>query len=90
MDRFDVDWFATAGATAERQMTVKIANASPTLHPNLVVYDAGKTQIGAASNTTAGGDLTYSFKAPKGRIYLRVADHYTGDKGDYVLTIAPQ
>lgn len=90
MDKFDVDVFQVAGAKVDRQMKVTFANGSATLHPNVTVYDAGKTQIGSTSNTTAGGDLTYTFKAPKGPIYLRVADHYSGDKGDYTLTIAPQ
>ena len=91
MDKNDVDMFSIAGASSgERTLTVTIANASATLHPNVVVYDAGKTQIGNAQNTTAGGDLIYSFKAPKGPVYVRVSDHFAQDGGDYALTIAPQ
>lgn len=90
MDRHDVDLFSIAGAPAERQMTVTVANNSATLHPTVIVYDAVKTQIGASSNTTAGGDVNFSFKAPKGPVYVRVADHYTGAAGNYTLTISPQ
>ena len=90
MDKDDVDMFSIAGGATERVMKVTIANASTTLRPNVVAYDAAKTQIGSANNTTAGGDVTYSFKAPKGPMYLRVGDYYSGEKGDYALTIAPQ
>ena len=90
MDKHDVDLFQVAGANVDRQMTVTVTNASATLRPNLAVYDASKTQIGSADNTTAGGNLTYSFKATKGPIYLRVADHYSSASGDYTLSIAPQ
>lgn len=90
MDRFDVDLFSVAGANAERQMTVTIANNSATLRPSVVVYDAAKTQIASGNNSTAGGDATVSFKAPKGPVYVRVADHYTSAAGNYTLTIAPQ
>jgi hypothetical protein len=90
MDKNDVDVFSTEGASGERTMTVTIANGSTTLHPHVVVYDAGKTELGGTQNTTAGGDLSYSFKAPKGPVYIRVSDHYTSDGGAYTLTIAPQ
>jgi hypothetical protein len=90
MDKNDVDVFSIAGASGERTMSVTIANGSATLHPNVVVYDAAKTQVGATSNTTPGGDVAYSFKAPKGLVYVRVADHYSGGSGDYTLTIAAQ
>ncbi|MEQ1865498.1 MAG: hypothetical protein ABL996_12730 [Micropepsaceae bacterium] len=91
MDKNDVDVFSIAGAaTGERAMTVTIANGSTTLHPHVEVYDAAKTRIGGTENTTAGGDLSYAFKAPKGPVYVRVSDHYASDRGDYTLTIAPQ
>ena len=90
MDRNDVDMYAIAGASGERTLTVTITNASATLHPHVVVYDAGKTEIGSSYNSTAGGDLNYAFKAPKGPVYVRVSDHFTQDGGDYVLTVAPQ
>jgi hypothetical protein len=91
MDKNDVDVFSVAGGTTnERAMTVTIANGSTTLHPHVEVYDAAKTRIGGTENTTAGGDLSYAFKAPKGPIYVRVSDHYASDGGNYTLTIAPQ
>lgn len=90
MDKHDVDMFAIAGGGGERAMTLTLANRSATLRPAVLVFDAAKTQIGSAANTTAGGDVTYSFKAPAGPVYVRVADYYSGDKGDYTLTIGPQ
>ncbi len=90
MDKDDVDYYSIAGTGAERQMTVTITNGSTTLHPRVAVYDAAKTDLGVTQNTTAGGDLTYSFKAPKGPVYLRVSDYYAQTGGDYTLTIAPQ
>ncbi len=55
MDKDDVDIFHVEGAgDAERSVTVKIANASTTLHPNVVVYDDSKTEIASNRNTTAG------------------------------------
>jgi hypothetical protein len=91
MDKYDADLFSIAGAaTGERKMKVTIANASATLHPRLTVYDAAKTQIGLTQNATAGGDVSFSFKAPQGPVYLRVNDYYSESGGDYVLTIAPE
>lgn len=91
MDKNDVDVFSIPGSTdGERQMTVTIANASTTLHPHLVVYSASKTEIGGTYNETAGGDVTYTFKAPKGPVYARISDHYSSSGGAYTLTIAPQ
>lgn len=90
MDKNDIDFFVIPGAASERTMTVTLANGSAALHPSLVIYDATKTQIGSQYNSTAGGDVTYTFKAPKGPIYVRVSDHYSGDAGAYTLTVAPQ
>ena len=90
MDKNDVDFFVVPGAANERSMTVTLTNGSATLRPNVAIYDAAKTQISSQSNTTAGGDVTYSFKAPNGPVYIRVADHYSGDAGAYTLTVAPQ
>lgn len=90
MDGNDIDIFRVEGASVERAMTVTIANGSATLHPNVVVYNAAKTEIGGTNNTTAGGDVSYSFKAPKGAVYVRIGDHYKSDGGAYTLTVAPQ
>jgi hypothetical protein len=91
MDPQDVDVFSIAGAAAAtRAMTVTIANGSTTLTPHVTVFDAQKTQIGGTQNTTAGGDVSYSFKAPKGPVYVRVDDYYKKASGDYTLTIAAE
>ncbi len=91
MDKDDVDIFHVEGAgDAERPVVVKIANASTTLHPNVVVYDDSKTEIGSSRNTTAGGDLTLPVKALKGGLYVRVSDYYAQSGGDYTLTVDRQ
>jgi hypothetical protein len=91
MDRHDVDVFSISGATSgERSLTLTIANGSTTLHPRLAVYDAGKTEIGSSYNATAGGDLSYSIKTPKGPVYFRICDHFLSDGGAYTFTVTPQ
>ena len=91
MDKDDVDYFVIDGAGGgDRALAVTIANKSVTLHPNAVVYDASKTEIGSAHNATAGGDLSYPFKATKGPIYVRVSDYYNQSSGDYTLAVQPQ
>ncbi len=89
MDKDDIDVFRVeGGGDAERPVTVKIANASTTLHPNVVVYDDSKTEVANSRNTTAGGDLTLPVKALKGGLYVRVSDYYAQSGGDYTLTVA--
>ena len=51
VDKDDVDFFVIDGASGgDSAMAVTIANKSTTLHPNVVVYDASKTEIGNAHN----------------------------------------
>ncbi len=91
MDKADVDYFVVDGAGAgERTLKLTIANSSPALHPGVHVYDANKTEITSARNTTAGGDLVLDFKSGPGPVYIRVADYYNSDAGDYTLTVKPQ
>ena len=91
MDKDDADFFSIPGTKdAGRAMTVTIANRSTTLHPNIVVYDASKTEIGNGHNATAGGDLSYAFKAGAGSVYVKVSDYYVQSGGTYTLIIAPQ
>jgi hypothetical protein len=89
MDKDDIDYFSVDGSGTDRAMTVTVANNSTTLHPNVVVYNAAKSEIGNAHTATAGGDLTFPFNA-KGAIFVRVSDYYNQSPGDYTLTIAPQ
>jgi hypothetical protein len=49
-------------------LRVALENRSTTLQPELVVYDVAKAQIGSARNTTAGGDVSYSFGPAKAAI----------------------
>lgn len=90
MDKGDADFYSIEGGTAERSMKVVIANGSATLHPTVRIYDASKTDIAHSENTTPGGDLTLSFKAPKGPVHVRVSDYYGNDAGAYTLTVSPE
>jgi hypothetical protein len=88
MDKDDVDFFSVSGLkNVDAELTVVIVNKSTTLHPNVVAYDASKTEIGSAHNSTAGGDLTFSFKASGGKAYVKVSDYYVQAGGDYTLAI---
>jgi hypothetical protein len=89
MDKDDVDFYFADGQ-GERQMTVRVANQSTTLHPNIVVFDGNKTEIGNQHNSTAGGDLSFTFKAPPGAVYVRLSDYYVQNGGEYALTIEVQ
>jgi hypothetical protein len=90
MDKADIDYFSFPGATTERNMKLTVSNASATLHPLVVLYDASKTEIARTQNTTAGGDLTVSFKAPKGTIHARISDYYGDSGGAYSLLLQPE
>jgi len=91
MDKADVDYFVVdASGAGERTLKITIANNSTALHPGVHVYDANKTEITSARNTTAGGDLVLDIKSGPGPIYIRVADYYNSDAGDYTLKVVPQ
>jgi hypothetical protein len=87
MDNNDVDYF-TVTSGDDGLMRATLQNRSTTLQPEVVVYDATKAQIGAAHNTTPGGDVSFNFKATKAAYYMRVRDYYTSAAGDYTLTVA--
>lgn len=90
MDSNDVDFFSIEGGDRENQMVVTIANNSTPLHPNVAIFDASKTEVGNQHNATAGGDVTYTFKAQSGAVYVRVSDYYSNGAGDYTLTVIRQ
>lgn len=86
MDAHDVDFYSAAGDGA-RDVKITLANKSATLHPRVVVYNAGKSEIGSSYNATAGGDVSYTIKAPPGAVYVRISDYYDKTSGAYELTI---
>jgi hypothetical protein len=79
-----------ASGDGERALTVRISNRSTTLHPNLVIYDASKSEISSAHNATPGGGLSHAFKVGPGPAYVRASDYYAKNGGGYTLTVAPQ
>jgi hypothetical protein len=89
MDKADEDFFSVKADAAESTLRVALENRSTTLQPEVVVYDAAKAQIGSARNTTAGGDVSYSFRTQANAVYyVRVRDYYRNAAGDYTLTVS--
>lgn len=69
-------------------ITVEIENRSTSLEPSLKLYNADKTFITHQYNTTAGGNLKYSFvAAPKAIFMVDVSNYYGKSKGIYLLRI---
>jgi hypothetical protein len=88
MDKADIDFFTLASGGKDGVLIAALKNRSPTLQPEIAVYDAAKTLIASRQNTTAGGDVSLSFKArPQATYYLRVRDYYQSAAGDYTLTV---
>jgi hypothetical protein len=89
MDRADVDFFTLASGGKDGALLATLKNRSATLQPEIAVYDAGKTLIASRQNTTAGGDVSLSFKVKaQATYYVRVRDYYSSAAGDYTLTVA--
>ena len=86
MDSLDVDVFKFEGL-AEKDVTISLQNKSTTLHPYMVFYNGEKSKIGEKSNKTPGGDAKHTFKSTSDVLYVRVADHYRTNPGEYVLKV---
>ncbi len=87
MDKGDIDYFEVATTKQAKQLTISVRNASTTLRPRFLLFDENKSQIGNIYNTTAGGNISRSFKVqPEWRYYIAVSDYYQGAAGKYVLT----
>jgi hypothetical protein len=88
MDKGDADFFRVETSGAQ-ELLVEIRNSSTTLRPAIGVFDAAKTSIGSQHTTTAGGDISHTFKAqPRAAYYIRVGDYYSDAAGAYVLTVS--
>ena len=88
MDKADIDFFALASGGKDGALLAALKNRSATLQPEIAVYDAAKTLIASRQNTTAGGDVSLSFKVrPQATYYVRVRDYYAGAAGDYTLSL---
>ncbi len=86
MDKHDVDFFRIDGL-AEKDVTITIQNKSTTLHPYVALYNGSKSKIKDVSNKTPGGDLSHAFKSKSDVLYVRIADHYTSNAGEYILKV---
>lgn len=87
----DLDYYVFTTPKLHRDwMRIEIQNRSTTLEPKVQLYNDKKAAAGGAKNTTAGGDLTYSFVAgPNAKYYLRVSNHYGESRGVYLLRVSP-
>ena len=89
MDKDDVDYFAIAAGAKDGILRARVQNRSVTLQPEVAVYDSSKALIGSKSNTTPGGDASFSFKAKaNATYYVRVRDYYSSAAGAYTLSVA--
>lgn len=87
MDKNDRDFFSLAMPEDTGMLRIALSNRSATLHPNVTVYDANKTQIANQQNTTLGGDLTYDVDPKSSPVYIRVSDYYADGFGAYALKV---
>ncbi len=88
MDKGDADFFRVETGGGTQELQVDIRNASTTLRPAIVMFDAAKTNIGSRHTTTAGGDTSYALKAqPSAAYYIRIGDYYSDAAGAYALTV---
>jgi len=87
----DADYYVFTAPDVHRDwMRIEIQNRSTTLEPKAQLYNGKKASVGEARNTTAGGDLTYSFvTAPNAKYYLRVSNYYGESRGAYLLRVSP-
>ncbi len=89
MDKYDVDYFAITAGKSGASLIASVKNRSTTLQPEIALFRADKALVGTQTNTTPGGDVSYTFKvAPNATYYLRVRDTYSSASGDYTLTVA--
>jgi hypothetical protein len=88
MDSGDVDYYQFK-TDNNAKLTVFLENRSTTLAPTITVYKPDKGVLGQTSNSTSGGDVSYSFVAqPNSHYYVSVSPYY--NYGKYALTIRPE
>lgn len=88
MDGGDGDFYRIEMGDTETPMLIKVVNTSTSLRPHVSLFGVNKAHIGSHHNTTAGGDISYAFKAaPKATYYIRVRDYYGEKPGTYTLSV---
>jgi hypothetical protein len=81
----------TMPGTKRDWVDVVLNNDSTTLTPTITVFRPDKSELSHQTNSTRGGDVTYSFVArPSDRHYIEVSPYYGGDYGNYRLTVRPR
>jgi hypothetical protein len=87
MDPDDVDYY-TFETDNNVKLVISLENRSSTLAPRITVYNPDKSAQRPQTNSTRGGDVSYSFPAQSNsRYYLSVSAYY--DYGDYTLIVRP-
>jgi hypothetical protein len=88
MDPQDVDYYRFE-TDNNAKLVISLENRSTTLAPTITVYNPDKSAERPKTNSTRGGDVSYSFAAqPNSRYYLAVSAYY--DYGDYTLIVRPE
>ena len=85
LDDQDTDWYRIAAAPGQSRR-VTLENRSNTLRPNVVVYNAQRSQLKEGYDGTVGASLDFSVDVPAGEAcYVQVKPY--GTSGDYRLTV---
>jgi hypothetical protein len=85
LDDKDDDWYRLAAAPGQ-SLQVTLENRSTTLRPNVVVYNAQRSQIKEGYDGTTGASLDFSVDVAPGEAYYLQVKPY-GTFGDYRLTV---
>lgn len=85
LDEQDTDWYRLAAAPGQ-SLRVRLENRSNTLRPNVVIYNAHRSQLKEGFDGTAGASLDFSVDVAAGEAcYVQVKPY--GTSGDYRLTV---
>jgi hypothetical protein len=84
LDPEDDDWYAVQAAPAK--LRVALENRSTTLRPNVVVYNARRSQLLDQYDGTPGASLDFGVDATPGETYYLQVKPY-GTAGGYRLTV---
>jgi hypothetical protein len=85
LDDKDDDWYRLTTAPGQ-SLQVTLENRSTTLRPNVVVYNAQRSQIKEGYDGTTGASLDFSVDVAPGEAYYLQVKPY-GTFGDYRLTV---
>jgi hypothetical protein len=86
LDEQDTDWYRLAAAPGQ-SLQVTLENRSNTLSPDVVVYNAQRSQMAHHYDGTAGASLDFSVETTAGGVVYLTVKAFGGGSGDYRLTV---